>query len=190
MDLVELYQRSVDGFAGRVGEIRPDQWTAATPCPDWDVRALVNHVVSEQLWAVPLFRGGTIAEVGDKFDGDVLGTEPVRAATEAAAAARDVVTEPGVIAGTVHLSFGDVPAEEYLRQLLADHLVHSWDLSVAIGADRSLDPGAVHECAAWFAGVESMYRDGGAVGPRVPVPDGAGEQDRLIAAFGRDPAAG
>ena len=49
----------------------------ATPCTEWDVRALVNHVLGEIRWAVPLFAGSTIAEVGDRFDGDLLGDDPV-----------------------------------------------------------------------------------------------------------------
>jgi uncharacterized protein (TIGR03086 family) len=187
MDLAALYQRSIDGFGARVAQVRPDQWAAPTPCPDWDVRALVNHVIGEERWAVPLFDGATIEEVGDRFTGDLLGDDPLARAADAARQARAVVTEPGALRRTVHLSFGATPAEEYLHQLLADHVVHSWDLAVATGTDRHLDPDAVHAVAEWFTGREDTYRQGGAIGPRAAVPDGANEQDRLIAAFGRDP---
>jgi uncharacterized protein (TIGR03086 family) len=87
----------------------------------------------------------------------------------------------------VHLSFGDTPAEEYVRQLFADHLIHGWDLAVAIGADRTIDPEALRECQDWFADREKLYRDSGVVGPRVDVGPDASPQDRLLAAFGRDP---
>jgi uncharacterized protein (TIGR03086 family) len=188
MDLAELFARSVDGFNVRVGQVEPDQWKAATPCTEWDVRALVNHVVGEQLWMPPLFHGATIAEVGDRFDGDLLGDDPVATATRSADEARATVDQPGALDRTVNLSFGETPAREYVLQLLADHLVHAWDLSVAIGVDRLLDPGAVHACAEWFVDREEMYRAGGATGPRLVADDpAAGEQDRLIAAFGRDP---
>jgi uncharacterized protein (TIGR03086 family) len=190
MDLAELFSRSVDGFTVRVKQIGPDQWTNGTPCTEWDVRALVNHVVGEQVWMAPLFHGATVAEVGDRFDGDLLGDDPVATAVRAADEARATVDQPGALGRTVHLSFGDTPAEEYVRQLLADHLVHAWDLSVAIGVDRLLDPGAVHAGAEWFADREDAYRAGGATGPRLVADDpAASEQDRLIAAFGRDPGA-
>jgi uncharacterized protein (TIGR03086 family) len=188
MELIEQYRRSVAGFTERLSQIRPDQWSAPTPCTDWDVRGLVNHIINEERWMPPLFGGATIEEVGDRFDGDLLGDDPVGNAASAAQEADAAVAAPGALERTVHLSFGEVPATDYLRQLLADHLLHSWDLAAAIGADRTLDAEVVRECARWYADQEEAYRGSGAVGPRVDVPASATEQDRLIGAFGRDPA--
>jgi len=187
MALVDLYRRSVDGFTDRVAKIRPDQWAARTPCTEWDVRTLVNHLAYEDRWTVPMLEGSTIAEVGDRYEGDLLGDDPVGTSADAADAAKAAVDSDGALDRTVHLSFGDTPAAEYIHQLFTDHLVHSWDLAVAIGADRTLDPEAVRACLDWFAGQEDAYRGSGAIGPRVEVPDDAGDQDRLIAAFGRNP---
>jgi uncharacterized protein (TIGR03086 family) len=187
MDLVDLYRRSLAEFTGRVRQVRPDQWSAPTPCPDWDVHALVNHVVGEDLWTVPIFAGQTIAEVGDRFDGDVIGADPAGTAFGAADRAADAVAEPGALDRIVHLSFGDHPGAEYAWQLLADHLVHAWDLAAAIGADRRMDPAVVSALAEWFADREDFYRDGGAIGPRLEVPAAAGEWERLLGRFGRDP---
>ena len=187
MDLIEQYRRSVAGFTARLAHIRPDQWSEPTPCREWDVRALVNHIVNEERWMPPLFGGATIEEVGDRFDGDLLGADPIGNAAAAAREADTAVAAPGALERTVHLSFGDFPATEYLGQLRADHLVHAWDLAAAIGADRTLDAAVVSEVAAWFAPREEAYRSSGAIEARVPVPDSASGQDRLIAAFGRDP---
>ena len=187
MDLVELYRRGLAGFTDRVRQVRPDQWTVPTPCADWDVRALVNHVVGEQRWTVPLLAGATIEEVGDRFDGDVLGADPAATAAASATESAEAVSAPGALDRTVHLSFGQTPATEYVSQLLADHLIHAWDLAVAIGADPRLDPNLVRACAEWFTEREEPYRKYGVIGPRVDVPAGAGEQDRLLGAFGRDP---
>ena len=187
MALLDLYRESVTAFADRVARIRPDQWTGPTPCRDWDVRTLVNHVVYEQRWSVPLFAGATIADVGDRFEGDLLGDDPVTAATAAAQDARAAVGEPGVLDRTVHLSFGETPATEYLYQLFADHLIHGWDLAVGAGQDRTLDPEAVRAVTEWFASNEEGYRSSGAIGPRVDLGPEASDQDRLLAAFGRDP---
>jgi uncharacterized protein (TIGR03086 family) len=187
MDLLDLYRRSLAEFTRRVPQVSPDQWDHPTPCAGWDVRTLVNHLVYEDRWTPPMFAGATIAEVGDQHEGDLLGADPVASANDAAAEAESAVAEPGALDRTVHLSFGDTPAAEYAYQLLADHLIHSWDLAVAIGVDSGLDPEAVQECARWFADREELYRQAGAIGARVEVPESASEQDRLIAAFGRDP---
>ncbi|MBX7268252.1 TIGR03086 family protein [Micromonospora sp. Llam7] len=187
MDLTETYRRSLAEFTDRVEQVRPGQWSAPTPCPGWDVRRLVNHVVSEERWSVPLLAGRTIEQVGDRYDGDQLGTDPIEAARAAAAQAELAATHPGALDRTVHLSAGETPAKEYLHQLLAEHLVHGWDLSVAIGVDPTMDADAVTEAARWFARHVGDYRRGGLVEPEVGVATGAGEQDRLIAVFGRDP---
>jgi uncharacterized protein (TIGR03086 family) len=185
MDAVELYQRTADTWTARLRAVGPDQWGAPTPCGDWDVRALVNHVVGEQLWLPPLMAGATIEEVGDRFDGDVLGGDPVgtgtAAATEAAKAVPDAVAERR----TVHLSFGDSPADEYARGVAADQLIHAWDLAAAVGGDRRLDPELVAAVAEWFESNEAGYRSGGAVAERPDVTTDD-PQARLLAAFGRD----
>ena len=85
---------------------------------------------------------------------------------------------------TVHLSIGDVPAEEYLMQLFADFLIHSWDLDQGLGGGDPLDSDLVAACASWFADREELYRSAGAIGPRLELPDDADDQARLLAAFG------
>jgi uncharacterized protein (TIGR03086 family) len=182
MDVVELHNQTVANFARLVNEVGPDQWSQPTPCEDWDVRTLVNHVVGEERWTVPLMEGRTIAEVGDSLDGDLLGDDPVAAAS---AAAREAEVAAARTIAKVHLSYGDEEPDEYLRQLAADHLIHGWDLAAAIGADTRLDPDLVDEVAGWFAGREEIYRSSGAIGERV---EGlADPADQLLGAFGRDP---
>jgi uncharacterized protein (TIGR03086 family) len=184
MDLNTLYHRTVESWADRVNAVGPDQWDAPTPCSEWTVRDLANHVAGEDLWTSPLMRGSTIEEVGNRFDGDLLGADPIGSALAAAKEAVAAVAETLPQQGKVHLSYGDEDAAQYVHQLAADHLVHGWDLAVATGRDPRLDPALVAEVAAWFAGVEDMYRAGGAIGPRAAVT--GDPQANLLAAFGRD----
>jgi uncharacterized protein (TIGR03086 family) len=151
------------------------------------VRDLVNHVVGEDLWTPPLFGGATIAEVGDRFVGDVLGGDPQATSDAAAAAAVDAVSEPDAMGRTVHVSFGDISGEEYAWQLAFDHLVHAWDLGRALGTDPTFDPAVVRACAAWFEGVEELYRAGGAIAARAPLRTHASPLEQLVARTGRDP---
>jgi uncharacterized protein (TIGR03086 family) len=184
VDTVELYRRAGEEFSARAQRIG-DRWSTATPCAGWDVRALVGHVVEEERWAPPLLAGSTIAEVGDRLAGDLLGDAPVTALHEAAAHAAVAVETPGALERTVHLSYGDVPGREYVLQLAADHLVHAWDLARALGEDTRLDPDAVAAVLIWFAANEEAYRGAGLVGPRPPLPEDAGPQEQLLAMFGR-----
>ena len=185
MDLAELHRRTVESWEARVAGIGQDDWERATPCSEWDVRALVSHVVGEDLWTTPIAEGRTMEEVGDRFDGDVLGDDPQGAASRAAEGAVAAVAEHLPGQGTVHLSFGEVPIDEYVWQVATDHLIHSWDLACATGQDRTLDAEVVDAVSAWFAEREDMYRAAGVVGPRTDA-DGDG-QSHLLAGFGRDP---
>ena len=133
-----------------------DDWSDPTPCTDWNVRALVNHVVGEDRWTKPLVDGKTIAEVGDAFDGDLLGEDPKGSAMAAADEALTAVAERLPAGGKVHLSYGEEDIAEYICQLVADHLIHGWDLAVATGQNRDLDPELVAEVAEWFRNREEI----------------------------------
>jgi uncharacterized protein (TIGR03086 family) len=185
MDTTALFRRAVTEFDARIGQIGDHQWQAATPDEEWNVRDLVSHVVGEDLWAPPLLAGSTIAEVGNRFDGDVLGSDPKAAWKSASAAAVHAVEWDGAMDRIVHLSFGDFPGREYTMQLVADHLIHAWDLARAIGADERLDAGLVASCATWFDMMEDGYRSAGAISARPPVPGDADAQTVLLARFGR-----
>ena len=184
MDVATLHRGTVDHWMRAVEAIGPDDWARATPCAGWTVRDLVNHVTGEELWTVPLVQGATIADVGDRFTGDVLGNDPVARARAAAAAAVAAMDAESAGGGKVHLSYGDEDIDEYALQLSADHLVHGWDLAVAIGADTRMAPEHVVAVAGWFRDREELYRSGGAIGHRVALTGDA--QTELLAAFGRD----
>jgi uncharacterized protein (TIGR03086 family) len=180
----DLYEQTVGVFDFVLRQVRPDQWSLPTPCPDWTVHDLVNHIVAEDCWVPPLLAGGTIAGVGARFDGDVLGDDPTAAWTHASTCA---VTAAGAVAGdkVVQLSFGPTPALEYLRQLAADHLIHAWDLAVATGQRLRFDEQPLLEIGGWFIAMEDDYRRAGAIGPRPSIEHDADPQRRLLAMFGR-----
>src|SRR3954466_12089344 len=128
-DQADLFLQAHTEFDRRVGAISEDQWKDPTPCTDWDVRALVHHLVYEMVWAPPLFEGKTVADIGDQYEGDLLGDDPKGAWNGAKPSALASVSTPGAMVDTVHLSFGDVPGAEYTMQLTTDLAVHAWDLA-------------------------------------------------------------
>jgi uncharacterized protein (TIGR03086 family) len=186
-DPVDLYRRAMDEFDRRVEAIAPAQWGRSTPCSEWDVRALVRHLVYENLWVPPLFDGKTVAEVGDQFEGDILGDDPQAAWAASKKTALDAVSRPGAMVETVHLSFGDVSGAEYTMQLTTDLLVHSWDLAMGINADRQLDAEVAEACLVEARKAEDMLRASGLFGDKVTVPESAGPQQQLLGLLGRTP---
>ena len=130
------------GGARSSRRFQDDQWDEATPCGGWSVRDLINHVVGEDRWTAPLHssvRRSTGSATG--LDGDLLGVDPRGSrCRRRTPGSRRGHLRPCPAHGTVHLSYGDESMDEYLRQLTADHLVHGWDLAVATGSDRRLDP--------------------------------------------------
>ena len=185
-DVRSWLQDAAAGFIACLEGVGDDQWSSPTPDAEWDVRALVGHVADEQLWVPPLLAGRTIEDIGDEIPADPLGDFPQAAVQDATAGMLATLDDLDLDA-TVHLSFGDVPAQEYLMQLFADHLVHTWDLARATGQSERLDPELVRVCATWFVGREDLYREGGVIGPAVAVAGGDAQAD-LLARFGRNPA--
>lgn len=186
-DWLEHFTRAVNAFGDKVHQVKPDQWTNATPCTEWDVRALVNHLRYELDWAVPLFQGATIAEVGDRFEGDRLGDDPAATWDRVAASAVATLSEPGAIERKVNLSYGEEDGVEYLRQLAGDLVIHGWDLAKGIGADTTIDPDQVAWVLPFYRPIVEKQSWGNAFAAPVPVPDDASDADRLIAMLGRTP---
>src|SRR3954462_9703368 len=108
-DIATLHRQALQATGRTVAGIRPDQLSAPTPDAGWDVRALLNHVVAGNLWAAELGAGKTIAEVGDRLEGDVLGDEPAAAYDASSKVAADVFETPGALEAPCAVSYGPVP---------------------------------------------------------------------------------
>ncbi|MGW1376444.1 TIGR03086 family metal-binding protein [Streptomyces sp. NPDC002446] len=187
-EILRTHGEAIALFGSRVHAVRDDQWDGPTPCSQWSVRDLVNHLTAEQLWVPRLVRdGATIAEVGSDFDGDVLGEDPAAAWDRAAVAAVAAFSERDALSRTVQLSYGSSPADAYCTQMMADAVVHAWDLSRAIGADERL-PGplataALREVEPYAAGLDAS----GLFAPAVDPPADADDLTRLLCLLGRRP---
>jgi uncharacterized protein (TIGR03086 family) len=181
------YVAALDEIDEHVRAIGPDRWSNATPCTDWDVRALVDHIVYETLWVPDLLGGKTLGEVGDRYEGDRLGTDPVGAWTSAADAARGAVHRDETLSGTVHTSAGEVPAEGYMTEMLLDAVIHGWDVAQGIGVAHRIDPATAADLLTWFSPLAARMREAGSIAAPTPVAEDADEATRLIALSGRTP---
>jgi len=186
-DLIELHGRCGKRFAALVAGIGPGQWHDGTPCSQWDVRMLVHHLLYEQRWVPPLLGGLRVEQVGDRFEGDLMGEDAsawpglLASSIEEAHAA---VAQPGALDRTVHLSFGEASGQEYVVQLTADLAIHAWDLARATAQDETLDPGAV-ALLPWTEANADLLTASGMFGSRIDAGPGAPDDVRLLGLLGR-----
>jgi uncharacterized protein (TIGR03086 family) len=184
-DIAKLHRRALESTGRVVARITPEQMDLPTPDGEWDVRALLNHVVAGNLWAAELGAGRTIEDVGDKLDGDRVGRDPAGAYNASAAVAAEVFERPGALDAPCAVSYGPVPGHVYAGHRFLDVLVHGWDLASATGQDARLEPELVDDCLEVVEPQLEMLQASGAFGPPVPVPAGADAQARLLGMLGR-----
>ena len=164
-----------------IDHIAADQWTAPTPCTEWNVRDLVNHLVGMNLVFVAMFEESPMPE----RRADRLGADPAGAYHRSAAALQAAAARPGVLERSQATPVGVATGAERLQWRIADLLAHGWDLVQATGAAAEL-PGDLAEQALTFvrAQLPSQPRAGRFADPQ-PIRDNAPAIDRLAAFTGR-----
>jgi uncharacterized protein (TIGR03086 family) len=184
-DIAELHAQVLEVTGHVVSRVAGDRWQAATPCAGWDARALVHHLVSGNLWAAELAAGARIEDVGSRFDGDRLGSCPVAAYAESAAAAATAFRRPGALGAQCAVSYGPVPGSVYAGHRFCDVFIHGWDLAAATGQDTRLDADLMQACREVIEPQLPSFRDVGALASPLPVSPGASVQARFLAMLGR-----
>jgi uncharacterized protein (TIGR03086 family) len=185
VDIAALHEQALASTRRYVAGTNLDQMGDPTPCEGWDVRALLNHIVSGNEWAAELAAGKTIDEVGDRLDGDVVGDDPVAAYDASADRAAAAFNAPGALEAPCAVSYGPVPGEVYAGHRFIDVLIHGWDLAKATDQDTALDPALVDACWRVIEPQADLLVGSGAFGTTHDVPDGADQQTRLLALLGR-----
>ena len=164
-------------LGGVVAGITPADLDRPTPCADFDVRGVLEHMVGGATLFAAAYRGTTPTEPDT--------TDPLAAFGPALGDLAAAITAPGALDRTVASPFGDINGETFARFIVLDGLVHGWDLATATG--QPYDPPAeLVDAAAEFAqeAVEHL-RGGDAFGPEVTPPAGATRIERLAAFTGR-----
>ena len=164
--------------------VGPEQLELPTPCAEWNVAQLIDHLVGAQLWAAAGIRGAEMDETGEGSAAGDFAAAFDRAASGALAAFR----EPGALDRTVNAGFGDMPATALMGLAVTDTLTHAWDLARATGQDTDLAPELAEAVLAQSHQTlsESFRSEEGSIfGPEQPAPEGATAADRLAAFLGR-----
>ena len=179
-----------------VDQITDEQWAMVMPPTfamrreDHDVtlREVINYHGYDDAWVPDMLDGRTMDEAGqDKFDGDLLGEDPkasFAAIVEKAVSAAEALTDPEL---TVHCSFGDFPAREFLWQINGFRGLRAHDIAQVIGIDSTLPDDLVAGIWEEIEPHAEEWRAIGVFGPKVDVPADASMQDRLLGLTGRNP---
>ncbi|MEU2439859.1 TIGR03086 family metal-binding protein [Streptomyces rubradiris] len=182
-----LYARATAQAALLIEAVRPEQLTAPTPCAEFDVRALLGHVV-----------GGThgVASVGETGEerGDAAAAPDVpddgwaRAYDEARERALKAWQSDERLASSVRVPWGEIPGRAALSGFLMEIVAHTWDLTEAIGRPFALDPElAEFSLAVARQALPEGPREGRPFDAPTPAPEGADAYERLAAWLGRRP---
>jgi uncharacterized protein (TIGR03086 family) len=173
----------VQQFAELIARVRDEQWVAATPCSEWKVRDLVNHVVRGNRLFASALRGEPPPPAEPA---DVLGDDPVAAYRAASAEMLDALRQPGVMERVVTIPFGSVPAAVGLHLRITELLVHGWDLARATGQPTRFPEELAEQELQFSRGAISQIPPGRTpFGPSQPVAEDAPAIDRLAALLGR-----
>jgi uncharacterized protein (TIGR03086 family) len=170
--------------------IEPDQLTNATPCTEYDVRALVNHLL---FWGPSLEAAGrkeiTPPPAAAESDVDLTGGDWASTLTTQLDSMAATWSAPEAWEGATRIvGPTETPAAVIGSMIVGELVVHSWDLATATGQELTLDDellAYLHEQVT--AGAEQGRRMG-VYGPEVPVPASAPTLDRILGLTGRDPA--
>jgi uncharacterized protein (TIGR03086 family) len=182
--MIDELRQALERTAKIVDGVSEDQYGAPTPCPEFDVRALMNHMVAGNL----LFAGAARGEPSDfsVYEQDHLDGDPGAAFRRTAENALAGWQRPGAL--DENLPFGNMPGSMVIKMHLVEVLTHGWDLATATEQDPKLDPKLAGLALEAMQAVPSdMLRGSGVFGAEVEIDESAPPHERLVAFLGRDP---
>jgi uncharacterized protein (TIGR03086 family) len=170
-----------------VGGVSTGQLADQTPCSDWDVRTLLNHII---LWtaysAEQRAYGGSVDEELMSKD---FAAEPGFADDYAAQAGKAVAawSDPAAWERELNVMGSTTPAADVAELLIAETVLHGWDLAVATGQEYRCDDATAAVVLRVVQAQAELFRQYQGFADPVPVPDDAPAFVRALALSGRNP---
>jgi uncharacterized protein (TIGR03086 family) len=176
LDLLDLYGRASEWTVSKAGGAA-EKLDAATLCDDWDVRALMNHMLDTQNYFVGTARGEDVSPPSPKPP-ELLGDDPEADFEVARERTLSTFGEDGVVERT----------GPSLGIAFSDQLLHGWDLAQATGQDATMPEGLPEAAYEMIHGRFTEEQRKGIFKPEVAVALSVSAQDKLLAYTGRDPS--
>ncbi len=155
-----------------------DQLDAPTPCDDWDVRTLLNHMLETQQYFVQSARGDEASPPSPEPPDGLIGDDAAAAYERAREETITTFSDDGVIERT----------GPSLGIAFSDTLLHGWDLARATDQDTTMPAGLAQAAYDVVHGAFTDDQRKGVFGPELPVGEDATSQEKLLAYTGRDPS--
>lgn len=182
--LLEILEESQRAAREVLVAVESEHLDQPSPCEDWDVAQLINHLVGTQWYFASAITGAPL----DSADQDVARGDFVAAFDAAAAKAIEAFSEPGLMQRTLDLPFGQLTGAQFLNFAALETLAHAWDVAFATDQDTDLTPAtatSLLDQARRSVPPEARGGSGSAFGPERSAPAGSPPADQLAAFLGR-----
>jgi uncharacterized protein (TIGR03086 family) len=180
---LDRFDRAAAVASAVVDNIKDDQYDLPSPCTEWTVRNVLNHMVTGNLTAEAIVAGVAHPDRST----DRLGDDPRAAFAASLASTRAALDTPGLLDRIVSTPRGEAPGSFLILLRVNELLVHGWDLAKATGQSTDLDPElAVEAMGVWRERFGDRPRAMLPYDEPQPVPDDATAADRLAAYLGRN----
>lgn len=188
-DQIQQTQRALDAAHEMIASASPAALAKPTPCTEWDVRGLIEHMIGVVQSFATAFGGGALTPPTAQSTAGLAGDNPATAYRQAADALMQALGKPGALDQSVRLPFGEMPGNQAINIVIGDQSIHTWDLAKALGKPFTIDDDLATGILAMMHGLLTPDRRGPGKGfaQEVPCPEGASVQDRLLAFSGRQP---
>ena len=172
-------------FGQQLMELADDEWFFSTPCPEWDVRTIVAHVILGEAMFVDLLKGGVIESFTD-IDVSILGPNPIATWRGTAVAAIDVASQQEVETKKYEHPLGNIDGTTIIGLRVTENLVHASDIAQACGRQIELPNELADRCLDFWAPLTAALSASDMIGdPEMP-PDEASSGTRLLCLRGRE----
>jgi uncharacterized protein (TIGR03086 family) len=170
-----MLRKAYDATATVLAEVT--EWDAPSPCAEWTVREVTNHLVGA-LKAL----AAAVAHTDAEMDGDHLGDDPLGAFRDATERCLAAFERPGALTQRHPFPFGPTPGSVIAQISMSETLVHGWDIARGAGVGYEPAPEVVLDVLSrtdTIPGADDMFA------PPVPAPADAPPLTVLLARLGR-----
>lgn len=183
---LEALARVNRAFVDACMAIQDRQWNLPTPCSDWTLRQLVDHVIGGNRFTILILGGASgqdaLAAAVASFDRE---DNAISSAAISASEQLKAFRSPGVLDAACHHLDAVLTGREILRIRIHELIVHTWDILETIGPPALIHPESINWAIGELDRPDSLTIERFGLTPLAAPLDRQTGQEALLAAFGR-----